>query len=254
MPTALIADDEAAPRAQWLGVLQAAWPELEVVQECANGVDAWDAFLAHSPQVCFLDVRMPGLTGIEVAQRIGARAHIVFVTLPGDHAVAAFDAAAVDYIQKPVDPDALASVIGRVKARLTAPGGAPADLQQLLNRLAGQVRKPAPLDVIRVGVGQQAQLVRVEHVVYFEADTRHTRVVHAGIEGDGEVHIRTQLKELVAQLDPADFWQVHRTVIVNRHHIDHAERTPDNGLTLHLTGRPERLPVSVHFEDLFSVP
>jgi len=254
MPSALIADDEAAPRAQWLGVLRSAWPELQVVQECANGVDAWDAFLNHSPEVCFLDVRMPGLTGIEVAQRIGTHAHIVFVTTPGDHAISAFDAAAVDYVQKPVDPDAFAQVIGRVQARLAAPGSAPADLQQLLNRLARQVRKPAPLEVIQASIGHEVQLVRVEDVVYFEADTRHTRVVHAGIEGDGEVRIRTPFKELVAQLDPAEFWQVNRSVIVNRHHIARAERAADNRLVLRLTGRPERLPVSAHFEDLFSVP
>ena len=123
MPTALIADDEEAPRAQLLLALRSAWPELDVVAQSVNGVDAWDAFLEHEPQVCFLDVRMPGLTGIEVAQRINGRAQVVFVTAYGDHALAAFDAGAVDYVLKPVDAQRLAQAVDRVKARFAAPAG-----------------------------------------------------------------------------------------------------------------------------------
>lgn len=251
MPTALIADDEEAPRAQLLMALRAAWPELQVVQECVNGVDAWDAFLEHEPEVCFLDVRMPGLTGIEVAQRIGARAHIVFVTAFGDHALAAFDAGAVDYVLKPVDADRLAQAVARVKARLSAPSPAPADLQQLLNQLVGQVRKPAPLDVIQAGVGKEVRLVRVEDVVYFESDSRYTRVVYTDADGDGEVLIRTPLKELIAQLDPAKFWQIRRSTIVNHRHITSAVRIDEGNMALSLRGRSEKLPVSRHFQGLF---
>lgn len=251
MPTALIADDEEAPRAQLLMALRAAWPELLVVQECVNGVDAWDAFLEHEPEVCFLDVRMPGLTGIEVAQRIGTRSHIVLVTTYGDHALAAFDAGAVDCVRKPVDAERLAQVVARVKARLAAPNTAPADLQQLLSQLAGQVRKPAPLDVIQAGVGKEARLVRVEDVVYFETDSRCTRVVYTEPQGDGEVLIRTPLKDLIAQLDPAKFWQVHRSTIVNQRHIASAVRVDDGNMLLTLHGRSEKLPVSRHFQGLF---
>ena len=248
MPTALIADDEVAPRAQLVAELQRDWPELQVVQECVNGVDAWDAFLEHEPQVCFLDVRMPGLTGIEVAQRIRSRAHIVFVSASGDHALAAFDAGAVDYVLKPFDGERLAQACQRIKTRLAAtPSTAPVDLQSLLTQLVGQVRKPAPLEVIQAGVGKDLRLVRVEDVVYFEADNRHTRVVYDG----SEAVIRTPLKELLAQLDANRFWQVHRSVIVNQRHIAGAMRADDGTMMLALRGRDEKLPVSRHFQGLF---
>jgi len=247
MPTALIADDEEAPRAQLVHALRHAWPELRVVQECVNGVDAWDAFLEHEPEVCLLDVRMPGLTGIEVAQRIRARAHIVFVTSHGDHALAAFDAGAVDYVLKPIDAERLAQPCARVKARFATPGALPPDLQTLLNQLVGQVRKPAPLEVMQAGVGKEVRLVRVEDVVYFESDSRYTRVVCA----DGEALVRTPLKELLAQLDPGCFWQVHRSAVVSQRHIASAVRVDDGTMVLTLRGRDEKLPVSRHFQSLF---
>jgi len=251
MPTALIADDEEAARAQLVMALGQAWPELRVMQECVNGVDAWDAFLEHEPEVCFLDVRMPGLTGIEVAQRIGTFAHTVFVTALGDHALAAFDADAVDYVLKPVDVVRLTQVVARVKARLDAP----ADLRQLLNRLVGQVRKPAPLDVIQAGVGKDVHGVRVDDVLYLEAEGRGTRVVCTDVsgagQGDAELLIRRPLKELVAQLDAAQFWQIHRSIIVNHRHIASAVRVDDGRLMLSLRGRSEKLPVSRHFQGLF---
>ena len=253
MPTALIADDEEAPRAQLLLALRSAWPELDVVARCVNGVDAWDAFLEHEPQVCFLDVRMPGLTGLEVAQRIQGRAQVVFVTAYGDHALAAFDAGAVDYVLKPVEAARLGQALERVKARLAAPP-APTTrehLQQLLDQLVGQGRKPAPLEVLQAGVGKEVRLVRLEDVVYFESDTRYTRVVYAKSDGDGEVLIRTPLKELLAQLDPARFWQVHRSVIVAHRHIASAVRFDDGNMLLTLRGRTEKLPVSRHFQTLF---
>ena len=247
MPTALIADDEEAPRAQLLLALRSVWPELDVAVQSVNGVDAWDAFLEHEPEICFLDVRMPGLTGIEVAQRIAGRAQVVFVTAYGDHALAAFDAGAVDYVLKPVEAARLAQAVDRVKARLAASTGAPPDLQQLLNQLAAQVRKPAPLEVLQAGVGKEVRLVRVEDVVYFESDTRYTRVVY----GEGEVLIRTPLKELLTQLDPARFWQVHRSVVVNQRHVASALRIDEGNMVLTLRGRAERLPVSRHFQGLF---
>jgi DNA-binding LytR/AlgR family response regulator len=252
MPTtALIADDEEAPRAQLLLALRRAWPELEVVATCVNGVDAWDAFLEHEPQVCFLDVRMPGLNGIEVAQRIAGRAQIVFVTAHGDHALAAFDAGAVDYVMKPIEAVRLGQAVARARARLAAPTPATGDLQQLLDQLVGQARKPAPLEVLQAGVGKEVRLVRVDDVVYFESDTRYTRVVYTSAEGDGEVLIRTPLKELLAQLDPARFWQVHRSVIVNQRHIASALRIDEGSMVLSLRGRAEKLPVSRHFQGLF---
>ena len=245
MPTALIADDEEAPRAQLVHALRHAWPDLQVLQECVNGADAWDAFLEHEPDVCFLDVRMPGLTGIEVAQRIRGCAHIVFITTQGDHALAAFDAAAVDYMLKPIDTERLAQTCARVKARLATPAAAP-DLPTL-NQLVAQVRKPAPLEAIQVGVGKDVRMVRLDDVIYFESDGRYTRVVCS----DAQTLVRTPLKELLAQLDPSHFWQVHRSVVVSERHIAGAERVDEGTMVLTLRGRDEKLPVSRHFQSLF---
>jgi len=250
--TALIADDEEAPRAQLQLALRTAWPELELVASCVNGADAWDAFLEHEPRLCLLDVRMPGLTGIEVAQRIKGRALVVFVTAFGDHALAAFDAGAVDYLLKPVEAERLAQTVQRLKARLAAPSAVSSnDFQQLLDQLAGQVRRPAPLEVLQASVGKEVRLVRIEDVVYFESDARYTRVVYGDQGGDAEVVIRTPLKELLIQLDPSRFWQVHRSVIVNQRHIASAVRIDEGNMVLTLRGRAEKLPVSRHFQNLF---
>jgi DNA-binding LytR/AlgR family response regulator len=247
--TALIADDEEAPRAQLLAALRAAWPDLAIVAETGNGVDAWDAFLEHEPALCLLDIRMPGLSGIEVAERIGGRAQVVFVTAYGDHALAAFDAGAVDYVLKPVDDERLGQALARVQARLAQPAPLPGDaaLQALLAQLSAQVRRPAPAEVIQAGLGKEVRLIRVDSVIYFESDARYTRVVHEG----GEALIRTPLKELLAQLDVQRFWQVHRSVIVNHHHIAAAVRVDEGTMQLTLHGRPEKLPVSRHFQGRF---
>jgi DNA-binding LytR/AlgR family response regulator len=197
--------------------------------------------------VCFLDIRMPGMTGIEVARRIGGRTPVVFVTAFGDHALASFDAGAVDYVMKPVDPQRLAQAVERVRTRLDKPALDPAGLQALLAQLAGQVRRPAPLEVIQAGVGKEVRLIRVADVVYFESDTRYTRVVHDG----GDALIRTPLKELLAQLDESQFWQMHRSVIVNQRQVASAVRVDEGHMHLVLRGRPETLPVSRHFQALF---
>ena len=269
--TVLIADDEEAPRAQLAAALANAWPEARMVAACVNGVDAWDAFLEHEPEVCLLDIRMPGLSGIEVAQRIGGRARVVFITAHADHALAAFDAGAVDYVLKPVEPTRLAQALTRVQAGLGArPAGAasatvppagggpdPAGLQALLAELATQIRRPAPLQVIQAGVGKEVRLIRTEDVLYFESDARYTRVVWRSPAApgapaqDAEALIRTPLKELLVQLDAQQFWQVHRSVIVAQRHVEAAVRVDEHTLQLRLRGRTERLPVSRHFQGLF---
>jgi DNA-binding LytR/AlgR family response regulator len=244
--TVLIADDEEAPREQLKAALARTGAGLRLVAEAANGADAWDAFLEHEPALCLLDIRMPGLSGIEVARRIGARAQVVFVSAFGDHALAAFDAGAVDYVLKPVEDERLAQALARVRQR--AGGGADAAaLQGLLARLAGEVQRVPPPEVIQAAVGKEVRLIRVADVVYFEADARYTRVVHEG----GEALIRTPLKELLATLDERVFWQVHRSVIVNHRHVAAAVRVDEGTMHLLLRGRPEKLPVSRHFQPLF---
>ena len=251
-PTVLIADDEEAPRAQLLAALHRVWPEADLVAECVNGVDAWDAFLEHDPAVCFLDIRMPGLSGIEVAQRIDARTQVVFVTAHGDHALAAFDAGAVDYVMKPVDDNRLAQAVARLRQRAAAPKApGAAGLQDMLAELAAQVRRPPPLAVIQASVGKEVRLIRTEDVVFFEADARYTRVVYRSDGSDGDALIRTPLKELLAQLDAQQFLQVHRSVIVSQRHIASAVRVDEGSMHITLRGRSERLPVSRHFQGLF---
>jgi DNA-binding LytR/AlgR family response regulator len=254
--TALIAEDEEAPREHLLSALRQAWPALRLVAVATNGVDAWDAFLEHEPELCFLDIRMPGLSGIDVARRIGGQAAVVFVTAHGEHALAAFDAGAVDYLLKPLDPTRLAQTVERLRERLqpiraaAAPVAMRAGLQDLLEQLAPTLRAgraARPLEVLQAGIGREVHLIRCEDVVYFESDARYTRIVHA----EGDALIRTPLKELVTQLDDQRFWQVHRSVIVNHRHIASAVRVDEGQMFLNLRGRSEKLPVSRHFQVLF---
>ena len=248
MTTALIADDEDGPREQLLAALREAWPQLHVVATAANGVDAWDAFLEHGPDVCFLDIRMPGLSGLDVARRIGSQAAVVFATAYDEHAIAAFDAGAADYLLKPVDPLRLSQTVQRLQARLQPARALDIGaLAEQLARAGALAPRREPLAVIQAGVGKEVRLIRTAEVVYFEADSRYTRVVHEG----GEALIRTPLKELLAQLDETQFWQVHRSVIVNHRWIASAVRVDEGVMHLTLRGRDEKLPVSRHFQGQF---
>ena len=167
-------------------------------------------------------------------------------------ALAAFDAGAVDYVLKPVERERLAQAVERVQQRVArAEAPAPAGMQALLEQLAHQVRRPRALEVIQAGVGKEVRLIRVEDVIFFEADARYTRVVYRSDGQDGEALIRTPLKELLAQLDGERFWQVHRSVIVAHRHVASAVRVDEGNMHLVLRGRPERLPVSRHFQPLF---
>jgi DNA-binding LytR/AlgR family response regulator len=246
--TALIADDEEAPREQLRAALARLWPGLRIVAASANGAEAWDDCLAHEPAIAFLDIRMPGLTGLEVARRLAALAApplIVFVTAYDDHALAAFDAGAVDYVLKPVDDERLAQTLARLRPRLSQqPDSTAATLQRLLATLAPARPAPRP---IQAGVGREVVLIPPEEVVYFEADARYTRVVHQG----GEALIRTPLRELLTQLDPEQFWQIHRSVLVNSRCIARAVRVDEGTMVVTLRGRDDRLPVSRQFQALF---
>ncbi len=249
--TALIADDEEAPREQLRAALARLWPELQIVAASANGVEAWDDCLAHEPAIAFLDIRMPGLTGLDVARRLAALATpplIVFVTAYDDHALAAFDAGAVDYVLKPVDDARLAQTLARLTARVQAQAPATAPDTTALQRLLASLpqARPAPRP-IQASLGREVQLIPPEEVIYFEADARYTRVVHEG----GEALIRTPLRELLAQLDPDQFWQIHRSVLVNSRCIARAVRVDEGTMVVTLRGREEKLPVSRQFQPLF---
>ena len=245
---ALIADDEEGPREQLRAALTRLWPELRIVAASENGVDAWDDCLTQEPQLCFLDIRMPGLSGLEVGRRLSRLErppHIVFVTAYGDHALSAFEAGALDYVLKPVEDARLAQTLQRLRARLPSePVDLQAQLQALVQRLQPVRPPPRP---IQASVGREVRLIAPEDVLYFESDNRYTRVVHR----DGEALIRTPLKELLGQLDEEQFWQVHRSVLVNSRCIASAIRVDENTMVLSLKGREERLPVSRQFQGLF---
>lgn len=240
-PSILIAEDEPLMRERLLAQLAQAWPQAHVVAVAENGNDAWDAWLEHEPDVVFLDIQMPGLTGLEVARRIAERSHIVFVTAYDQHALEAFQRGAVDYLLKPVELTALERTVDRLRRRVQAP----AALAPVLNELA----RPAPqrLKWLKASVGRQIRLINVSDVLFLQSDTKYTRVVLA----DGEALIRVALKDLLEGLDPELFWQIHRGTIVNAHAIAAVERAENERLNVLVKGSSEVLTVSRTFAHLF---
>ena len=245
--TALIADDEPLLRKSLRRLLAEAWPELEVVAEARNGREAVEKFEALQADICFLDVQMPGLSGVEAARYIGRRAHLVFVTAFSQYAVEAFERGALDYLIKPVEPARLAETVARLQDRLGAAQPA-ADTDALIEQLAAHLSRnaaPSPLRWIRASVGSTVRLIPVDEIDYLRSDEKYTRIAWHGDEGrPGEALIRTPLKELVGQLDPERFIQVHRAVVVNLHAISHVTRGDNETASIHLKERGEVLPVS----------
>ena len=232
MPVALIVEDEPLLMAELRDQLAALWPELSVTGHAENGVEAVSMLEALKPDVVFLDIQIPGLTGIEVARHVGEHAQIVFVTAYAEHAVQAFEAGAVDYIVKPVTAARLLQTVKRLKTRSTAP--VPAGVWQQL--------APAPvqrLKWIKASAGNTVRLVMVRDVQFFQSDGKYTRVVTS----EGEALIRLPLKSLIEQLDPAQFTQIHRGAIVNLEAIDRIERD-GTSMEIRLKGRTDKLAVS----------
>lgn len=243
-PTALIADDEDLPRAELRRMLASAWPELVIVAECEHGPAAVEAIDQHQPDVAFLDIRMPGLSGLDVARAASGRCHAVFTTAYDSHAIDAFNAGAVDYLLKPVLADRLAQAVARLKERLGARTQAP-DLEALVQQLSEQIaRRPgeaaARLRWISASVGDTIKMFSIDEVLFFQSDEKYTRVVTA----TDEAHIRKPLKEVAEGLDPDTFWQVHRGAIVRAAAIARAQRDELGRITLHLKNHPEKLAVS----------
>jgi DNA-binding LytR/AlgR family response regulator len=259
-PSALIAEDEPVLAQALRQALGRLWPALQIVASVGNGVAAVEQTLALQPDVLFLDIRMPGRSGLEAAELLAedwpdgqAFPLVVFVTAYDDYALQAFDQAAADYVLKPVSDARLAKTVARLQARLAQPAARGDALEQVLGQLRALTPAPAPagsatrLTVLRAAVGNQVRLIRVGDVIYFEATDKYVNVVTA----DSESLIRMSLRELLDQLDPAQFWQIHRGTVVAIDHVSAAVRDDSGRLRLTLRGRSETLPVSRVFAHLF---
>jgi DNA-binding LytR/AlgR family response regulator len=254
MPRAIIADDERLMREQLRSRLAEAWPELEIVAEAKNGEEAVAAVREHAPDLAFLDIRMPGMTGIEAARAIGDACHVVFITAYNEYAVEAFEQGAVDYVLKPAERERLEVTVARLKKRL---GQRPNDLRELLTRLADRLDGGTSsaltsagaerLQWIQASVGQQLKLIPVAEVLFFTSDEKYTRVQTETLEA----LIRKPIKELVEELDPAKFWQIHRSTIVNVDAIAGVTRDFRGRQLVQVKGRPDKLEVSRNYTHLF---
>ncbi|WP_430391654.1 LytR/AlgR family response regulator transcription factor [Dyella sp. 20L07] len=254
MTTALIADDEPLLRGALESLLARAWPQLQVVAQARNGREAIRLFDAMQPAVCFLDVHMPGVSGIDVAHHIGRRAHVVFVTAYDTYAVQAFAQGVLDYLVKPVEPSRLAETVARLQERLRTVQPA-SNTEALLRELAAQLEHrttSTPLRWIRAQVGQSLRLISVDDIDYLRSESKYTLVAWRGETGQpSEALISSTLKELTAQLDPSQFVQVHRSVLVNLRAISYVSRGDNETATVHLKDRKEQLPVSRSYSHLF---
>jgi DNA-binding LytR/AlgR family response regulator len=243
-PRILIADDEPLLRAELRDALRQLWPEAALVAEAADGYEALQLARSVEPDVVFLDIRMPGLSGLEVARALDRSAHIVFLTAYQEHAVAAFDEGAIDYLLKPTDPARLALTVSRLRDRLAAPARMPPDLSSVLKRL----QAPAPMpEWLQASVGTAIHFIDLADVIFFSSELKYTRVVTDTVVA----HIRTPLKELVDSLGEQRFWQIHRGYLVAVKRIAAAVRDGDGAMWLTLRGHQERLPVSQRFQYRF---
>lgn len=250
--TAIVAEDEPLLADELIEQLQSLWPELQVVARAADGVAALHAIERHAPHIAFLDIRMPRLSGLDVARKMAQRCHVAFITAFDDHAIDAFEAGAVDYVLKPFSTARLVTTVQRLKARVLQ---APPDLSRLPP--AGRARSPANslpaapagrfLQWINATRGSTVRIITVDEISYFKADNKYTLVATEG----GDSLIRKTIKELIDELDPSLFRQVHRSAIVNLGAIESATRDGRGNLALRLRHRPETLAVSEAYNHLF---
>lgn len=254
--TILVAEDEDMMRERLIAQLTQCCPQGKIVAIAENGNDAWDLWLEHEPDVVFLDIQMPGMNGLAVAERIRGRSQIVFVTAYDQHAVQAFEHAALDYLLKPVTLERLAQTTKRIverfessSAEATKSGDQVQRQTSALNSIveANASEKKAPTKWLRASVGKQIRLIHLNDILFLQSDTKYTRVVTK----EGEAYIRTPLKDLVEMLDAETFWQIHRGTIVNAHAIEAAERIDSERLLVCLRDCAEKLTVSRSFAYLF---
>lgn len=241
-PCAIVAEDEPLLREELVELLGSLWPELQIVARAGDGIAALHALDTHLPDILFLDIHMPGLTGLEVARQASGRCHVVFITAYDNHALDAFEQGAADYVIKPATSARLATTVGRLKARIGRP--APR-IEGLLRELAEPHR--GFLRWINASHGDTLRVITVDDVCYFQADSKYTLVVTAVEEN----LIRKPIKELSQELDPSCFWQIHRSTIVNVHAIAGVVRDARGRTQVRLKRREELLLVSDAYAQLF---
>jgi DNA-binding LytR/AlgR family response regulator len=250
--TAVIAEDEPILRAQLKAKLVRMWPELTIVADVGDGEAALEAIDEHRPQLAFLDIQMPEMTGVEVARSLAAnrdiRCHVVFVTAFDQYAVEAFDANAVDYVLKPYTDDRLMAAVNRLKERLALQPAPVQDLDALVAQLSAQLKPNAQrLNWIKASVGSQLRLIPVDDVLFFQSDEKYTLVATRELDA----LIRTPIRDILDGLDGEAFWQIHRSVIVNARAIESVSRDFRGQASVKIKGRPENLAVSRPFSHLF---
>ncbi|HEX6795529.1 MAG TPA: LytTR family DNA-binding domain-containing protein [Casimicrobiaceae bacterium] len=244
-PTGVIAEDEPLLRRELAETLAALWPELAIVASAEDGTQALTALHAHQPDVMFLDIAMPGLSGLEVARAASGRCHVVFVTAYDQYAVGAFEHGAVDYVMKPFERARLAAAIARVRERIA---NVPANLEGLLNSMIERsAARRRYLRWITVAHGRSVRLIPVNDICYFQADNKYTLVVTASAQS----LINKTIRELIDELDPETFLQVHRSTVVNVNAIAAVHRNLSGRLEVQLKSRNETLAVSATYAHLF---
>ncbi|AMS32403.1 hypothetical protein AEM42_08415 [Betaproteobacteria bacterium UKL13-2] len=241
MTTAVIADDEPLLRDELRDALEELWPELNIVAECADGVTALNEVERHKPDIAFLDIKMPRMTGLEAAEQISGNTMLVFVTAFDDHAIQAFDQGAIDYVLKPIRLTRIAKTLQRLKQRLAdhTPSN---EVTKRVARALNQASSASPgyLKFIQASVGRQVRFIMVEEIAYLQSDSKYTRLVTM----NSEAFIRKPLSELEAELDPEMFWRVHRSTVVNVRRIELAVRDEAEKMTIKLKGLPDKIEVS----------
>jgi DNA-binding LytR/AlgR family response regulator len=244
--SAFIADDEKELRRYLRSLLSQAWPDLVICGEAENGEEALQSIESLRPQIAFLDVKMPGLTGLDVAEKIAGICHVVFITAFDNYAVSAFEMEAVDYLLKPVSKERLAETIRRLREKLASSAGPTVELSEAIERALAKISRKesqAFLNWIRVQQKDAVRLIPVEEIYYFKAEDKYTAVATK----EGETLIRKSIKELAKELDPDRFWQIHRGTIVNVSRIDRMSRSVTGRGVLRLKGRNESLIVGRNY-------
>ena len=248
-PTAVVADDERLMRDQIVARLKEAWPELLIVGEASNGREAIDLVRSLGPDIVFLDIRMPGMAGIEAAQALAGQVHVVFVTAHDEYAIRAFEQGAVDYVLKPAEPARLALTCQRLRERLKqAPDPMHDLLAQLSRQLGASGLKPREyMRWVQASVGANLRMIATSEILFFRAEDKYTRVQTQRFEA----LIRKPIKELIDELDPNEFWQIHRSTVVRVDAVEQISRNLRGNQVVHLKGSDEKLEVSRTFNHLF---